>query len=356
MSAARVRQIVLAFTVLLAAAAALWKDYNLLFLAVLIGALGLLTYGCTRRAGLLALPLVALGLFLSILDPSGCSVWGRGRIVYLKLAGGLPYMSWHNVGRDIFYPQALCHGDPPSVQLLEGRSVNGHKIERYRTSLGDFWIPASHDNVISWLLWELTVQNDYADGNVDVHAGDVVVDCGAHVGTFTRYALLHGAKRVVAIEPEPTNLACLEANLTEEIAGGRVTVVKGGVWDQPGRLTLWSGAESNSAAASFVRQLPQASATNNIPVFLLDDLVEQLRLNRVDFIKMDIEGSERHALAGAAKTLRRFRPRMAICVYHLRDDPTVIPAVVRSAQPAYRIESKDLETDVWIRPKVLFFE
>ncbi len=93
-----------------------------------------------------------------------------------------------------------------------------------------------------------------------------------------------------------------------------------------------------------------------IPMMPLDDIVSGLHLDRVDFIKMDIEGSERHALRGAEQTLRRFKPRMAICVYHLPDDPKVIPQVVAQAQPAYRIMCKDVESaERQVRPKVFFF-
>jgi hypothetical protein len=66
-------------------------------------------------------------------------------------------------------------------------------------------------------------------------------------------------------------------------------------------------------------------------------MVAELHLDRVDFIKMDIEGAERHAIAGARTTIRRFHPCMALCLYHLPDDPLVIPAAVRSIDPNYQM-------------------
>ena len=48
---------------------------------------------------------------------------------------------------------------------------------------------------------------------------------------------------------------------------------------------------------------------------------------------------------------------MAICTYHLPDDPVVIPALVKEAQPAYRIHAKDIEAFLGkITTKVLFFQ
>ena len=89
----------------------------------------------------------------------------------------------------------------------------------------------------------------------------------------------------------------------------------------------------------------------------LDDIVEQLNLSRVDLIKMDIEGSERHALRGAKRTLEQFKPRLAICTYHRPDDPAVIPAVIGEVRNDYRMHAKDFVLH-WgsVGPKVLLFE
>jgi FkbM family methyltransferase len=196
---------------------------------------------------------------------------------------------------------------------------------------------------------------------VGVHAGDTVIDCGAHVGVFTRYALRHGAARVVAIEPDPASLACLEDNLAAEISDGRVKVVKVGVWDRETTLTLFQGEGENSGMQGFLGKPQITSKIAEIPVRPLDDIVRELDLDRVDFIKMDIEGSEVRALQGGQQTLAQFRPRMAICSYHNHDDVKVIPRVVKAAQPDYQIHAKDIEPmkvtrGIELRTKVLFIQ
>ena len=65
----------------------------------------------------------------------------------------------------------------------------------------------------------------------------------------------------------------------------------------------------------------------------VDQVVRALGVARVDFIKADIEGAERLAIQGAAETISKFRPRMALCTYHLPDDPQVIPAAVQKITP-----------------------
>jgi len=75
-----------------------------------------------------------------------------------------------------------------------------------------------------------------------VKPGDIVLDCGAHVGVFTDIALRRGASKVVSIEPDPTNLECLRRNFPSEIASGRVIIVPKGVWNRDQIITLYIGA------------------------------------------------------------------------------------------------------------------
>jgi FkbM family methyltransferase len=69
----------------------------------------------------------------------------------------------------------------------------------------------------------------------------------------------------------------------------------------------------------------------------IDQLVTEGKIARLDFIKMDIEGSERFALRGAKETISRFHPRLAICAYHLPDDFEVLSGIIREIEPRYRL-------------------
>jgi FkbM family methyltransferase len=148
--------------------------------------------------------------------------------------------------------------------------------------------------------------------------------------------LQRGARFVVAIEPDPANAICFDRTFAAEIADGRVRLVEAAAWHSSGSLNFEIGgasqtgrvADSQSARAVIVRAVT------------LDSIVDELELRRVDFIKMDIEGAERHALAGARRVLAFHKPRLAVCIYHAPDDPDVVPRVVRDANSSYQTFSR----------------
>ncbi len=238
-----------------------------------------------------------------------------------------------------------------SMRLLQ-RDAEG--FQRWQTSEGTYWMARGSQYALSWDLAEQT-RDLYGQGGRPVHTGDVVLDCGANVGVFTRKALNAGAKTVVAVELAPENLECLRRNFPDEIRTGRVIVYPKGVWDKDDWLTLNVDA-SNSAGDSVVMRQPNATAGPKVPLTTIDKVAEELKLERVDFIKMDIEGAERNALLGARKTLERWHPRLALSAYHLADDPSVIPREVRRAWPGYQMECGPCaDAKTFVRPDVLYF-
>jgi len=213
----------------------------------------------------------------------------------------------------------------------EIRSEENYSL--WRTRDGDFWVPKRNADVLAFNLAEQE-QDIYGRGVNAVHAGEVVLDGGANVGVFTRKALNAGARTVIAIEPAPENVEVLRRNFADEIATGRVVIEAVGLWNEPGVLPLRIDA-NNSARNSFVLNYGPAASTVNIPLRTIDSLVESLALTSVDFIKLDIEGAEKKAIAGARQTLTRFHPRLALATEHLDDDPVAIPAAIQSLGLGY---------------------
>ena len=224
----------------------------------------------------------------------------------------------------------------------------------WRTRDGNFWIPNRNADVLAFNLAEQE-EDIYGRGSTGVHAGDVVLDGGANVGVFTRKALNAGARTVIAVEPAPENVESLRRTFTQEIAGGRVVIQAVGLWNQAAELPLRVDAD-NSARNSFILKFGPEVSEVKVPLVTIDSMIENLALTRVDFIKLDIEGAEKKALAGASRTLARFHPRMAIAMEHLNDDPIAIPAVINALGLGYRtICGPCLFNGSSIRPDTLYF-
>ncbi len=224
----------------------------------------------------------------------------------------------------------------------------------WETPKGRYWIPKGSDYVLPFNLAEQE-RKIYGTGERAVRPGDVVLDCGANVGVFTRESLQAGAKLVVAIEPASENIECLRRNFASEIAAGRVIVYPKGVWDKDDTLTL-NVDPHNSAADSFVIHREGSHGEERVPLTTIDKLVEELKLERVDYIKMDIEGAETKALEGGRGTLQRFHPRLSISVYHVPDHPKTVPAAIRAAWEGYRVECGPCaEANGSIRPDIMYF-
>ena len=81
-----------------------------------------------------------------------------------------------------------------------------------------------------------------------------------------------------------------------------------------------------------------------------------LGLDRVDLIKMDIEGAEGNALSGARATLAKHRPRMAIATENLTEQQHTIPELVSKLNLGYRARAGCcMRFQEEVRPEVFFF-
>lgn len=128
--------------------------------------------------------------------------------------------------------------------------------------------------------------------------GHVVLDLGAHVGTFTLAAAALGC-RVVAVEASPYNTTLLNASVTKN-GFDQVQIVSAAASDRPGNLDFVQAGPYGLVATPVVK-----SPTIQVPAVTVDELLAELGCDRVDLIKMDIEGSEVIAIRGMSRLLTR---------------------------------------------------
>jgi FkbM family methyltransferase len=231
------------------------------------------------------------------------------------------------------------------------REDNG--LELWDTPKGQFWIPAGNRYVLPFNLAEME-EHVYGEGEHFIHPGDIVLDCGASDGDFTREALKAGAAKVIAIEITPASIECLRRNLATEIAAGKVVVYPKGVWDKDDTLTMY--VDDTNFAANTVVGGSGMRPSAQVPLTTIDKIVAELGLPRVDFIKMDIEGAEARAIAGGQGTITKFKPRLAIAAEHKPEDQFDLPKEIRKFHPDYQMQCVEcLQLNGAIQPDVMVF-
>jgi FkbM family methyltransferase len=170
--------------------------------------------------------------------------------------------------------------------------------------------------------------------DITVEPGDYVIDAGACWGdTALYFAHRSGSDGMVfSYEFSPDNLEILKKNLSlNPDLADRIQIVERAVWDRSD-LTLSANGAGPGARVS----TNESTALHEGPQTLsIDDLVQRRNLPRVNFIKMDIEGAELPALRGAAETIKRFKPKLAISVYHRLTDFFEVPEFLDSLRCNY---------------------
>jgi FkbM family methyltransferase len=207
-----------------------------------------------------------------------------------------------------------------------------------------------------FMVMAMTHEGPYERKNVRLETGDITIDAGANIGDFTVLAAYKGA-RVHAFEPSKI---IIEKYLKKTIdlnpkLSGEIVIAPYALSDIVGEAKF--KFDSSNFGASQLQRETEEERIISIPankkeqkhnvdyiervnLTTLDTYVHQNNLKRVDFIKADIEGAERLMLKGARDVLRDFGPKLAICTYHLPDDPEVLEGLVMDANPKYVIEHK----------------
>jgi FkbM family methyltransferase len=165
--------------------------------------------------------------------------------------------------------------------------------------------------------------------------GDVAIDSGACWGETTVYFAheVGPQGRVLSFEFIPTNLAVLRRNLEANLPlAGRIDVVENPLWSTSGHTLYYVDWGPGSRVSPDPSRYAGAGRYSTVSI---DDAVSTRQVPRVDFVKMDIEGSELYALKGAERTLRAYRPKLAISLYHQLSDFVTIPRYLESLGLGY---------------------
>lgn len=174
-----------------------------------------------------------------------------------------------------------------------------------------------------------------SDKLIAVEPSDVVLDGGGCFGdTALYFANATGVNgKVFSFEFIPGNLAIWRKNmsLNPELEK-RCALVEAPLWSAS-QLDVHYKSNGPASVVSFEPLPNEDGITKTITI---DDFVASQQLERLDFIKLDVEGAELNALRGATQSLKKFRPKLAVALYHSGRDFQEIPEFIEKLGCGYR--------------------
>ncbi len=170
----------------------------------------------------------------------------------------------------------------------------------------------------------------YFDKNiVKPDKNEVFIDAGAYDGNTILYFMKwcnNNYSHIYAFDPSPDNIKKCRKTLNKNNVLN-VSFIEAGVYSE--NKTLYFDNSLCDSGASKVSQ----SGGMSVKVVAIDNV---LNGSPATFIKMDIEGSELEALKGARKTIEKYHPKLAICIYHKPEDIITIPNYIKEINSDYK--------------------
>lgn len=211
-----------------------------------------------------------------------------------------------------------------------------HELERVYNNLAD---EKSRQTFLDFCDYSLSGKIDYLmDCTIDkaeavkllnLSQNEVYLDLGAYNGDTVRefIELTHNRyQKILAVEPDGKNFVKLQKNTLEY---PEVSCLNYGVWREQSRLFFNSKAGRNSSLV--------ADGSKSVECLSIDDIQNKYPANKISLIKMDVEGAEKQALEGAAKTLGEQKPKMLVSAYHRNEDLFLLPDLIWKSNPRYEI-------------------
>lgn len=230
----------------------------------------------------------------------------------------------------VFAPDVPVAGD--GLFTLEYVRENEEKFDFVYNRLADEKSRSTYLDVINFKISGKTeyLFNSFCDK--DEVYGDIlkltdkeaIVDMGAYDGdTIREFAQFTKGKfrRIYALEPDPKNFKKLTKNTQDT---DNILLYNMGAWSKRDKLIFDTQSSRNSKLSS-----------KGIVVDVCD--IDSLIDDDITLLKMDIEGSELHALEGCRKTILSKKPKLYICAYHRNEDLFTLPMKIFDIRQDYRL-------------------
>jgi FkbM family methyltransferase len=156
-----------------------------------------------------------------------------------------------------------------------------------------------------------------------------IIDCGANVGLASLFFLskFPGAT-IIAIEPERNNYRLLEQNLGKY---ENVTCINKGVWNKKALLEIQDTGRGNHA---FIVTESLTKSESTIEAISIDEIMNEFHLDKIDILKIDIEGSEEQVFLSEPSWIKKVR--MIFCEIHETMKPGLTAKIIALLNPYFK--------------------
>lgn len=158
----------------------------------------------------------------------------------------------------------------------------------------------------------------------DVKTNDVVLDAGANCGHLSIFfsKLVGKNGKVYAFEPDGINIERIHKNIKlNQDLPDNIKIEELLLWNENKVVDFYEAGTVGSSAV----WIPDSDKCVPKEAVRIDDWVAKNNIQKLDFIKMDIEGAEIEALEGCVQTIENLKPNFAIASYHIVEgQPTYI--------------------------------
>ena len=164
---------------------------------------------------------------------------------------------------------------------------------------------------------------------IHLEENEIFVDCGAYQGESTVDFIMHLQRykvtkcyRAFCVEADKYNVIKMKEVLKFY---KNIEIVPVGVWDKECVLHMDTGLGVGSKISD--------TGMTSVNMQTIDNIVQG---EKATYIEMDIEGSELKGLYGASNTIRKYKPKLAICIYHKAEDLIKIPSYIYRLRQDYK--------------------
>lgn len=283
-------------------------------------------------------------------------------------------------GKEVFSPESLSEFESPFVLVSSTRWSTIRQIGKQLDDSGIPWLPIDSfvvkthaeqllkvydllgDERSKHVYYSLAEQRVKGSGITEdiidrdqyfyrafigSFPNEVFVDCGAYVGdSFEQYLWTRAGvfKNALLFEPDKKNVSAIEKRLSRlkeewNIEDSKVTIYPYGIGDSDSINYMKKNDTLNGLSSKLTSD--NSSSDEETKIVALDSV-----LNGGDlFIKADIESYEYKMILGLKNTIKKYHPRLAVCIYHNSVDFYSIPILLNELCPEYRFAVRHYSAD-----------